>query len=175
MPSGNLQMHVKTFRPCSMKSHSTKALKQSRQHKITRELPNVVTSISPNKNTLFFPQFRAKKWVTKDLMISVINDTILLISVFLQGITRGVKSPAILFDQAVSQGSWSVFLVHGCCALQCSQSAFPQGIRWYLEAPDLPHTAAGCGLTSGPCPVPSPFSQHIVLGSGVKWWGRDLG
>jgi len=65
-------------------------------------------------------------------MISEINDTILLISAFLQDITQGMKSPAILFGQAVSQGSRRVCLVHGCCALPCRQLAFAQGIRWFL-------------------------------------------
>lgn len=61
MPSGNLQKRGKAFRPCSVKCHYTKALKQSMQHKITQELPNVVASTLPNINTFFFfPQFRAK-------------------------------------------------------------------------------------------------------------------
>lgn len=59
MPAGNLQMHVKTFRPRSVKCHCTGALKWSVQHEITQELPNVVAGISPNTNTLS-SQFRTE-------------------------------------------------------------------------------------------------------------------
>lgn len=111
----------------------------------------------------FFP---VQSGVTKTLMASEINGTILLTSVFPQGITRGVQLPAILFDQAVRRGSWPEFLVRGCCALQHSQSAFTQGVRWSPEVPDLVYAAAVWAYIGS---LSCPFSHHIALGGEVKW------
>lgn len=98
-------------------------------------------------------------------MIGEINDTILLILVFIQDTTQGVKSPAILFDQAVSQGSWSGFGTWLQCLAVCI----------HTEHKVIPGSTWRCCSVRTYVGSPScPFFQHVALRSRGKVMRKGL-